>query len=402
MVVVVAVATACSAVAPAPATPSAPAARASPSGPAAIDAGPAPTNRLGTLELDVGALDPEWVWPMLEFASDGDSVIYSSGVADGPGAEFAADLWRYAPGEDAPELLWRNPVRDRSLSRIGGDGDTWAFVDMPVDGSRAWNLMVLTEPGGEAIVLDTHPGDEDVSSLVPSFAVRDRQVAWTAFDRGPSGPVSQLLYAAAPDWEPQVLVERTANEAELWFPSLRGTQLAYTEVVYSADRRTDERHVYVMDLADPAAARRLDGSGLATMPLLVDGAVVWKEAERGFSMFNWGRLYRYDFATGDVTPVSTWPQEHVNYPSAGDRFIAYVGADAFAFSVADMELGRSRYLERYEPDTQQSIFSAHVAGDLLVWLYTPGGGGSAEDEPALPEIRYAFLPGARDGGTDEP
>lgn len=332
---------------------------------------------------------------MLEFASDGESVIFSSGVADGPDGEFAPDLWRYTPDAAQPELLWPNPRRDRSLVRIGGDRSLWAFVEMPVDNTRAWDLWLLTEPGGEARLLDTHPGDEDVPGLVPSFVVHEDQVAWTSFDRGPDGPVSQLLYASAPDWQPRVLAERAAQEAEMWFPTLRGSLLAYGEVVYSADRTTDERHVYLTDVADPTAEPvRLDSSGLATMPLLVDDGVVWKEADPGFSMFNWGRLSFYDLHSGQVSRASTAPQEYVNYPSAGYRFVAAWGADAFTLTIHDLDLEMSRFVARYPAETHQSVFRPHVAGDLLVWLYTTVGDTTV---PGEAEIRYAFLPGA---GTD--
>lgn len=386
---------------------SAPSARPEASGPLAAAASPPPTTTpsrtngpgLGTLELDFHSLEPAWVQGMLEFASDGRAIIFSSGVADGPDGEFAPDLWRYTPGAVGPELLWRNPRRDRSLVRIGGDRHMWAFVEMPVDNTRAWDLWLLTEPGGEAKLLDTHPGDEDVPSIVPSFVVHDAdvlpQVAWTAFDRGPDGPVSQLLYAAAPDWEPRVIEERPAREAELWFPSLRGTLLAYTEAVYSADGLTDERHVYLTDVADPAAEPiRLDTSGLAVMPLLVDDGVVWKEADPGFSMFNWGRLFFYNLYSGEVSPVSMSPQEYVNYPSAGLRFVAAGGSNAFAFAIYDLDLETSRVIARYDHETNQSVFRPHVAGDLLVWLYTTVGDSPI---PGETEIRYAFLPGA---GTD--
>ena len=336
---------------------------------------------------------------MLQFASDGASIIFSSGVADGPDGDFAPDLWRYTPGAEAPELLWPNPRRDRSLVLIGGDRHLWAFVEMPLDNTRAWDLWLLTEPGGEARLLDTHPGDEDVPSAVPSFVVHDAgalpQVAWTAFDRGPDGPVSQLLYAAAPDWEPRIVAERPAREAELWFPSLRGTMLAYTELVYSADRLSDKRHVYLTDAADTAGEPvRLDTSGGAVMPLLVDDGVVWKEADRGFSMFNWGRLYFYDLRSEEVSRISTSPQQYVNYPSAGLRFLAAWGSDAFSFAVYDVDLEVSRVIARYDPTTHQSVFRPHVAGDLLVWLYTTVGDTPV---PGHTELRYAFLPGA---GTD--
>ena len=397
-------AAACAAAPPAPSTDEPRSARPLPSQAARVEATATPrasaAPSLGTLDLDVGAVDEAWTEPLLEFASDGESVIFSSGVSDGQDGAFAPDLWRYTPGADAPELLWRNERRDRSLVRIAGDRDTWAFVEMPLDNTRAWDLWLLTDPGGDAVHLDTHPGDEDVPSIVPSFVVHEGQVAWTAFDQGASGPVSQLLYATAPDWEPIVVEERPAREAELWFPTLRGSLLAYSEAVYSEDRLTDERFVFLVDLTDLAAPpRRLDASGRATMPLLVDDGVVWKEADRGFSMFNWGRLYLYDLPSGEVAPLSMHPQEYVNYPSAGYRFVAAWGADAFTFTIHDLDVGMSRWVARYDDGPsagtpRPSVPRAHVAGDLLVWLY------STVDDSAVrgrSELRYAFLPGA---GTD--
>ncbi len=217
-----------------------------------------PIGELGR-EIEIGSLDPAWTTATLEVASDGEAVIFSSGVADGPGAEGAPDLWRYRPGADAPELLWRNPRRDRALARIGGEFGTWAFVDTGIHGEREWDLWLLPDADAEPILLDTHPGDEAVSSLVPSFAVHQGQIAWTAFDRGPNGPVSQLLYAQAPAWDPVLIEERDASRAELWLPSLRDTEVAYCEVIYSEDRSSDERHVYVTNVRTPEdPPRRLD------------------------------------------------------------------------------------------------------------------------------------------------
>ena len=344
-------------------------------------------------EIEIGALDSAWTTPTLEVASDGEAIIFSSGVSDGPTAEGAPDLWRYRPGADAPELLWRNPRRDRALARIGGEFGTWAFVDSGTHGERAWDLWLLPDGHTDPILLDTHPGDETVSSLVPSFAVRQGQIAWTAFDSGPDGPVSQLLHASAPGWEPVLIAQRDAREAELWLPSLRDTQLAYCEVIYSADRTTDERRIYVTNVTTPdAEPTRLDTSGRATMPLLPpNGGTIWKQADPGFNMFNWGRLFRYDDTNGDVRPLPTRPQEFVNYPSAGTRFVAAWGADSTALGVYDLDLRTARLIDRYPSGGDEHMLRPHISGDLLVWTHaTVDGLGNGPP----PEIHYAFLPPA--------
>lgn len=394
---------ACSAATPSPldadGSTRTPAPSAKPSGTPALprsSASPAPsaTPRLGLgAELEVLALGPGLTGGVLEFASDGASIIFSSDLAGDSAAQAAPDVWRYLPGPAAtPELVWRNPQRDHSVVKLGGDHGMLAFVDIPLSGERAWDLRVVPEMGAEAIPLDSHPGDEAVSSLVPSFTVQQPIVAWTAFDAGPDGPVSQLLVAEAPDWQPQILLERPAAEAELWLPSLYGNLLAFTEVRYSEDRSTDERSVHLLDLAVPGAEpRRLDTSGRATMPLATPHAVLWKEADAGFNMFNWGKMFRYDLATGEVSTLSTWPQEYVNYPSVGSRFVAWWGADAFTFSVYDLVRDRARLIAKYSAESQANVLRPHVWGDLLVWMYveTPG-------LETYSELRWANLPNPKD------
>jgi hypothetical protein len=340
-------------------------------------------------ELDIGTLGGDAGDAVGEFASDGSSIIFASGAAPDVARDDAApDLWRLTPGPSAePELVWRNPARDHTLAKVGGDAGAVAFVDMPLTGERAWTFRVIPRLEAEARVLDEHPGDADVPSLVPSFSVEENRVVWTAFDRGPDGPVSQLLEASSPTWEPRVMLQRPAAEAELWLPSVSGSLVAFTEVRYAADRLSDERHVYLMDLSDPGGRRRLDTSGRATMPLIVPGAVLWKEADPGFNMFNWGRMYRFDLETEAITSVDSSPQEYVNYPSAGGRFVAWRGADSFALGVYDHLLDEARIIERSGNDT--SLLRPHVAWDLLVWMRVVGSGS---DNRA--ELRYAFLPDA--------
>jgi hypothetical protein len=328
---------------------------------------------------------------VLEFVSDGEAILFSSARAEDVGPDGAPDLWRVLPPRLEPELLWRNPERNHSIVKIAGDLGLVAFVEMPVSGERAWNLWLLPRGAREAVLLDEHPGDEEVSSLVPSLAVHENTVAWTAFDRGPDGAVSQLLVASAPDWQPRTLHELPAVEAEFWLPSLRGSTLAYAEVHYGPDRSTDERHVYLTSTDPDAEPVRLDASGRATMPVVVDDAVLWKEADPGFSMFNWGRMFRYDLSTHTAERLSTAPQGYVNYPSAGGRFVAWWGADSFRLNVYDLVRDEPRLVAVNSTASQESEFRPHLAGDLLVWRHVDV---LDADDPG--ELRYAFLPPVRE------
>ena len=94
--------------------------------------------------MEVGRLDPELTDSIFEFASDGESILFSSGFADDAGRGASPDLWRYrVHADDPPEVLWRNPNRDHAIVKIGGDLGTVAFVDIPRDGARAWKLWLI-------------------------------------------------------------------------------------------------------------------------------------------------------------------------------------------------------------------------------------------------------------------
>ncbi len=328
---------------------------------------------------------------MLDFASDSYGIIWSSGVLDDPNGHTAPDLWRYVPGADRPELLWRNPDRDRQLAKIGGDTDVWAFAETSAREEGWWKLWLLTEDDGAVRMLDSQVDDASVPSLVPSFDVDAGRVTWTSFHGGamPGSSISQLWLAEAPDWVPRLVAERDAAEHALWLPSLYGSQLAYVEVAIGADPSLDIRHVMLLDLSRPEAAPvQLDTSGNATMPVVTPDGVVWKEPEVGFAMFNWGTLHRYAFDTGEVTGVRMMPQADVNYPSGGGRFVAAWGANTSVFTVHDLHSGRSRLVARYD-NLVDSIVRPHLAGDLLVWLHrTEAGAGVSPPAP----LEYAWLP----------
>lgn len=327
---------------------------------------------------------------MLEFASDSYGIIWSSAVADGPHGTAAPDLWRWVPGDDEPQLLWSNPHRDRQLAKIAGDTDVWAFAEISSEGEDWWNLWLLEEGSADAILLDALPPGTGVPSLVPAFDVDDGRVAWTSFAIGavPGSTVSELWFAEAPAWEPRLVARHDAAARALWLPSLYGHHLAYVEVTLAAETTDDVRHVMLLDLFDPDAAPvQLDISGNATMPVVTDGGVIWKEPDVGFAMFNWGRLFRYSFENGSVVELRMGSQEYVNYPSGGSRFVAAWGADTSVFSVHDLERRSSRLV--IAVDDSESIVRPHVAGELLVWMRRKEhDDGSSPPAP----LEWAWLP----------
>ncbi|HET8776796.1 MAG TPA: hypothetical protein VFN76_03960 [Candidatus Limnocylindria bacterium] len=348
----------------------------------------ASVERAGPLgqEIEIGTIDPAFALSVSAFASDGEAVYFGSAGRTPDPNDYTPDLWRQLPSADAPEVVWRNPLRNRTIGVIAGYSGTIVFVDMDADGERDWNLWLIPGLAAEPILLDSHPGDEDVSSLIPSVAAELHAVAWTAFDRGPSGPVSQLLVAEAPEWVPTVLEERDAAVGELWLPDLAETTIVYCEITYNTERTHDERHVYLTDIFGSTPPRQLDTSGRATMPLIVNDGVIWKETDPGFNMFNWGHLVFWDQLDDAIRPISSRLQPDVNFPSAGERFVAVTGYDSAVFEVYDTVRKRWRLIDRYDLIAGEAIFRAQIGGSLLAWLeittdVAPGGA-----------LRWAYLP----------
>lgn len=390
MTIAVAVAGCGPATAPHPTASSAPAAaESSPPGRAAPTPSGLPDH--DALRLEIHAIDPAETAGVLEFASDGQSILFSSGQVDGPHADTAPDLYRHVPGDPHVDLVWSNPDRNSTIVKIAGDLGTWAFVDMTHEGDPSWNLRVVARGSDHPTFLASYDATPGVPTLVPSLAVNQEHVIWTEFASRDGRAVSRLMRASGPDWTPAVVEEWPADDAEVWLPSLRGSLLAYT--VVSAPGTDDEAHeVHLRDLANADIAPiRLDVTGRATMPLVVAGGVIWKETEPGFSMFNWGTLVRHDLDTGRTAPVTMGGQEHVNYPSMGSRFVAAWGSDASTFTVHDTEHNESRTIARYTAASGENVMRPNVSGDLLVWMHVTMDGVN-EARPA--ELRYAFLPAA--------
>jgi hypothetical protein len=176
--------------------------------------------------------------------------------------------------------------------------------------------------------------------------------------------------------------------AELWLPSLAETEIVYCELHYNAERTRDERHVYLADIFGSRPPRQLDTSGRATMPLFVDDGVVWKETDPGFNMFNWGHLVYWDRLDDQIRPISSRLQPDVNFPTAGERFIAVTGYDSAIFEVYDTYRERWRLIDRYDLAAGEVGSRAFIGGSLLVWLEL------LPDVAPNGAVRYAFLPSA--------
>lgn len=373
-----------------------PSSSASGAAPPPATARPTPRPRPSALELDFQTIDQRFTTPLLAAATTGAELIWSSGALDGPAVETAPDLYRFQPGVDAePRLLWQNARRAAVVEPIDGDGVSYAFADYGTTPGDFWRLWLLPSADAAPILLDDGNDGPDVPSFIPSFDLSGGRLVWTAFHSGANGPESQLWEASAPEWTPRLIRAVLAAERELWLPSLRGTGVAFVEVTYSADRSTDKRHVLLLDLDEPSGQpTQLDTSGRATMPILLEDAVIWKETAPGFNMFNWGTLVEHSLRTGETERLNMSPQQTVNYPSAGNRFVAAWGFDSTAFAVHDLEQDTSRSIVRYDPSGTDSIVRPHVAGNMIVAIHGVSNPDGTQAGPL--ELWWARLPEPRE------
>jgi hypothetical protein len=350
------------------------------------------------MDLLIHDIDPSVTGPFLEVLSDGIGIWYSASPRDDPTVDAATTLYRYDVDTERVEAVWESADPTFAIVRMAGEVGTIAFAELDVTpGDRAWNLWLLPERGAEPILLDKYPGGDDVPGAVPSFDVETGRIVWTAFDRGDNGPVSQMWLATSPDWEPQLLATRQARERELWLPSMWLDQVAFVEVIYDDDRTDDERRVLLMDLSRPdAEPRRLDTSGLATMPLLTADGLVWKEGEEGMSMFNWGWLAHYRFEDRAVHPISMG-EDQINYPSLGSRFVAAGSIDSTMLLVYDLDRREVRTVELNPPTDPHDLAHPSLTGNLLVWIVFP-----YTEEAAYLRWTYLPYPGADVRGFPDP
>ena len=124
------------------------------------------------------------------------------------------------------------------------------------------------------------------------------------------------------------------------------------------------------------------------MPMLVDDGVIWKETDPGFNMFNWGHLMYWDQVKDEIGPITSRLQPDINFPSAGDRFVAVTGYDSAIFEIYDTYRKRWRLIDRYDLAAGEAIFRAQIGGSLLAWLeILPDVAGNGA-------LRWAILPAA--------
>lgn len=306
--------------------------------------------------------------------TDGDQVVYSSGAADGPDAEYAPDLYSYEPGDPDAHVVFANPDRDSNLFPVSADGRHFAFVESNARlyGQAGWGLWYFNTEHGQPVLIDSTEGDAEVPSPPPAISISGDRMVWHAFHQTPDGPRSELLMVELPDGEPTVLASSDPETGEqYWFPDLDGDRIVYGVADYSGGDTAVPLYVYLLDVSLPGQApRRLDDSGRATTPAINGDDVVWKEAA---NVFEWGSVVHYSLADGTEEQLQFGSQPSLNYPTVGDRFVGAWGRDDKQLVIYDLEQGRSDLIgEALAPTSLGAMARPYISGDLLAWVSIDG------------------------------
>ncbi|PZR60575.1 MAG: hypothetical protein DLM71_10430 [Chloroflexi bacterium] len=339
---------------------------------------------LGPIDARTFLIPKNYTTPALEYRSTGSWLVWSTGVSVPKSRTAAPDLYGYRPGDAVPRRLYANPDRDATLEMVGGDGSRFVFIEALTQPNSPgiWRLWYMSSPDAKPLMVDSGIGGQ-----LPFFAISGQRLVWTAWEGSP--PNSQLMLLDLRTMRRKAIAP-ASRLIRYWFPALDGDRLVYNTVEYAPDLRSDESHVYLLDLGGSAPAQRLDHATKASEPAIHGDLVVWKETDPTLNFLNGGSMVRYSISRRTITPVG-FPQgvggAQFSNPSIGNRFIAAWSDNDRAVYVIDEQTGQPmRIMDLGKSDTypREAVVRPHVAGDLMAFVVGPPNGDLS--------LRWLWLP----------
>lgn len=329
--------------------------------------------------------------PISELATDGTYIAWAGGDDPVVGAG-APNLYRWKIDASAIETVFKNPLDNRSIALIAIDGGRVAFSESGSQDERTvdWNFLYIAAPGAKPIRLASATRPIDAPGLVPQPTISGNRLVYSLQTIEGSSATSQLISLDLTTMKKTVLAASNFDELEYWFPSLDGDRLVYGTVEYANDPLNGERHVYLLDLADPSAKpKRLDDDGEASQPTINGDIVVWKSAPRDFNANNWGQVVRYTISSGKADPLD-FLGESTGYfllnPQVGPRFVAAEPSDWTRLAVYDLETNREITVEEHDPHSDAGFMRPYMGGNVYAWVAATDFTGSHS------EIHFVRLP----------
>jgi hypothetical protein len=329
--------------------------------------------------------------PISEVATDGTYIAWSGGddpVAGG----FAPNLYRWRIGSSTIETVFNNPLDTRGIGLIAIDGDRVAFSESGSQDERYldWNFLYVAAPGATPMKLASATRPLDAPGVYPQSTISGDRLVYELQTIDGDDATSQLISVDLTTMKQTVLAESNFDELEYWFPSLDGDRLVYGTVEYANDPINGERHVYLLDLADPSAKpKRLDDDGEASQPAIHGDTVVWKTAPRDWNANNWGQVVRYTISTGKAEPLDYLAETTGYYlalPRVGARFICAEPSDWHRLSVYDMQTNTEITVEEHDPRADAGFMRPAMGGNVYAWV------AATDFTGAHSEIHFVRLP----------
>jgi len=320
-----------------------------------------------------GTIDQQFTTPALDYRNTGEYLVWSTGVR-GAADDTAPDLFGARPGQK-PQLLYDNPERDSRLEVVGGDGSRFVFMEF---NARAFGLGVvklwyIPAPGKAAVVID-----EAEAALFPFFAMSGNRIVWTVVHGDPQRSEVRMLDVGS--MTTTVPLSSDPLKIQYWFPAIDGDHLVVGSIEPNADYTSDQRHIYLLDLAAGGPPTRLDHSNSASEPVIHGDTVIWKESDPAMHLLNAGSIVRYSLDKRTSRPVDFPVAERwIGYtnPTIGARFATAWHEDFRHLYVSDLRTGRIIRVADYDTldetlsdgTLRNSASRAVIAGELLSYVF---------------------------------
>lgn len=327
--------------------------------------------------------------PIGAVVTDGTFIAWSGGDPEGV---RSPNLYRWKIGSTAIEEVYRNPEPNRGIGLPAMDGDRVAFSESGAtdEGFIDWNFLYVARPGARPIKLASARRPLDAPGVLPQPTISGERLVYALQTISGASAISQLISVDLRTMAKTVLAASDFDEVEYWYPSLDGDRLVYGTVEYANDPLNGERHVYLLDLADPdGTPRRLDDDGEASQPAINGDTVVWKSAPRDFNANNWGQVIRYSLSSGKIEPLDFLGESTGYYlmsPHLGPRFVAAEPSDWTRLAVYDLETHQEITVEELAPTSDAGFMRPSLGGDVYAWVAATDFTGSRS------EIHFVRLP----------
>lgn len=328
--------------------------------------------------------------PIGNVATDGTYIAWAAGD-DATGTQ-TPNLYRWKIGSSKIETLFNNPLDIRGVGLIVIDGDRVAFTESGAQDERFvdWNFLYLPAPGATPVKLASATRPADAPGVYPQSTISGNRLVYELQTIDGDAATSQLISVDLATMKKTVLAESNFDDVEYWYPSLDGDRLVYGTVEYANDPINGERHVYLLDLADPASKpKRLDDDGEASQPAIHGDTVVWKTAPREWNANNWGQVVRYTISTGRTEPLDYLGETTGYYllnPQVGSRFISAQPSDWHRMAVYDMKTNTEVTVEQRDRLADATFLRPAMGGNVYAWV------AATDFTGAHNEIHFVRLP----------